>query len=108
MPSLIHREWYNANEARAYPLDDVATQVGDNGNRIPENVLAGLNLRVPDTLTSRIFVSGLTLTEHLATVTFSVDVAGTYQVVAAATVAKPVNVFQNYVVTASYRGSWDG
>jgi len=104
MSATIHKEWYNANEQRDYPLDAQATQVGDDGTRIPEDILADLNLCIPSTLASRIFVSGLTVTSYLVTVTISAKTESGSVAVAAVTVEKPVLVYRNYTVTPLFPG----
>ena len=104
MPATIHRDWYNANESRAYPLDEKATQVGDDGTRLPTDVIADLNFRIPSVLGSYVFLSGFTCTSGLVTATFTAETLSGFVPIAAVTVVRPVTVFRNYAVTPLYPG----
>jgi hypothetical protein len=61
--------WYNANESRSYPLDEAATSLSDEGQRLPSNILADLNLRYPGHLGRYAFVSSLSVTPTLVSLT---------------------------------------
>lgn len=69
--SLI--EFVNSNQNRAYPLDDRATQVADNGMSLPENFLIDCHIWWPLQTGSRIrlMLSSITVTSSLVTATFS-------------------------------------
>lgn len=61
--------WYNANEGRAYPVDDAATCDDDRGRRLPPDLISDLNLRWPTTLGKYAFVTAVANTAALITVT---------------------------------------
>jgi len=66
-------EFVNANQNRAYPLDDAATQIADDGTKLPENFLASCHIWWPLQTNSRVrlMLSSITVTPSLVTATFS-------------------------------------
>lgn len=62
-------EWYNENECRAYPLDDVATAIDDSGNAMPSDIIVDAFVRWPISLGTRAFVSTVTVSAKLITAT---------------------------------------
>jgi hypothetical protein len=68
MPVALH--WYGRNEANLYPVDDTALWVSDPGDSLPAGVLVDCALRWPAALGDRAWVSGVTVTDKLAAVTF--------------------------------------
>lgn len=86
--SFRNKHWTNRNENRGYPLDDSATALSDQGDRLPINIITDMNLRYPETLGRFPFVSSLTVTPNLVSVTVQAAVALTDPLVLA-----PVVVF---------------
>lgn len=72
---MIHNQhFYNLNETRDYPLDDRATATSTNGVRLPPDILCDLTMRYPKSLGLVPFVSAVSVTASLVTVTLqSVD-----------------------------------
>ena len=59
--------FYNSNEIRAYPVDELATGVADSGQMIPKSLLSDLSLAMPRSLSNRAYISAVSRT---ATQTF--------------------------------------
>lgn len=66
---IRNSHWYNMNQLRAYPVDESATVTDDEGTLLPSAILADLNLKFPRTAGKFAFISSVTVTERLATVT---------------------------------------
>jgi hypothetical protein len=97
-------EWYDLNEQIAWPLTDAATQLSDKGQRLPTNILADLNIWFPNTIGSKLYVSSVTVSKKIATVTFVADNMGVRTAAAAVTVTTPMAAYRHYPVTALYPG----
>lgn len=69
---LRNEHWLNLNEGRPYPLDDSGTLISDQGVRMPYHVITDLNLRYPNIIGNYPFVSALTVTPTLVSVTIEV------------------------------------
>lgn len=86
--------WYSQNEGRPYPLDDTATSIADDGNRLPANILVDMNLRWPSTLGRYAFVSAVSNTPAALTLTIqaanSPDDTSSFSPLAVLTVRKPI------------------
>jgi hypothetical protein len=67
--AIRNLHWYTQNEGIAYPVDEAATAVDDNGRRLPSHVLADMQLRWPLTLGRYAFLSALSVTPSLVTLT---------------------------------------
>ncbi len=67
--AIRNAHWYSRNEASAYPLDDIATATDHRQQRLPNNVLVDLNLRWPDTWGRYAFISSLTVTPTIVSLT---------------------------------------
>lgn len=65
--AIRNNHWYNLNEQRYYPLDDIASAVSDQGQLLPSALIADLRLRWPRELGQYAFLSALSLTPHLLT-----------------------------------------
>jgi hypothetical protein len=102
------QSWYDLNCSRAYPLDDAASAVDDQGIRLPSHFIADLNLKFPSTAGQYVYLSGITVTERLVTLVFlatnDLDDASACVPLAAVTVEKPVTCFRQYAVDALYPG----
>lgn len=66
---IVNQHFYNLNEMRNYPLDDAATAIATSGARLPSDVLADLTLRFPQALGRVAFLSSLSVTPTLVTLT---------------------------------------
>ncbi len=67
---IRNRNFYDLNGSRSYPLDDRATRTGDQGERLPNDVLVDASLRFPSHLGGYAYLSSLTVTKTLVTATF--------------------------------------
>lgn len=114
--TVLRHNWYNLNAQRAYPLDDAATHVTDDGRRLPADILVDCHIRFPSVLGEYLFVSAVTVTDRLVTLTFlasdtpaaaiagSSASGGTFTPVAAVSLVKPLDTFRHYAVQALYHG----
>ena len=66
--AIRNNHWYNLNEQRDYPVDDVASAISDNGDRLPSSLIADLRLRWPSELGRYAFISAAAVTSGLVTV----------------------------------------
>lgn len=97
--------WYNQNEGRAYPVDDSASAVADDGVRLPSNIVTDLSLRWPATLGNHAFVSAVSNTDALVTVTIqATDGTSAFVPLAAVSVKKPITEGRMYPVKAQAEG----
>ena len=62
--------WSNANEQRGYPLHDLATKQSPDGTKLPSDILADANIMVPESAGKFVFVSSVSITPGLVSVTF--------------------------------------
>jgi hypothetical protein len=100
--------WYNLQSTRRYPLDDRATGTGDDGTRIKDDVLVDCQLRFPNTYGEYAYISGITITERLVTVTILAASSPTattgFIPLAAVSLVKPVQRHTYYPITALQPG----
>jgi hypothetical protein len=105
---IANQGWYNRNEGRNYPLDDAATAVADLGGRLPGNVLADFNLRWPADFGRYAFVSALSVTPTLVTLTIqaaeAADSVAGFQPLAVVSVRRPVTAHRAYALRAQAAG----
>lgn len=66
---IRNNHWYNLNELRPYPVDDIATITDNDGAFLPHNIIADIQLKFPNTAGTYAFLSSVTVTEMLVTVT---------------------------------------
>ncbi len=89
---ITNQHFYNLNETRDYPLDDRATATSIDGKRLPPDVLVDLTLRFPVALGRVAFLSSLSVTPTLVTMTFqavdSVDTPDVFRPLAALSLAR--------------------
>jgi hypothetical protein len=71
--AIRNNHWYNLNEQRYYPVDDVASAISDQGDLLPASLIADLKLRWPLELGKYAFLSAVTLTARLITVMIEVS-----------------------------------
>lgn len=105
---IRNQNFYNLQNTRRYPLDDLSTGTDDRGVRLRDSIIADLRVRFPETLGKFLYVSGISITERLVTVTFlaanSVDEGATFTPVAAITLEKPVVEGRHYLLNPLYPG----
>lgn len=65
--AIRNNHWYNLNEQRSYPIDDTATALSDEGNRIPSSLISDLRLRWPITYGRYGYISAATITKNIVT-----------------------------------------
>lgn len=108
--------WLNANAQRNYPLDDQSSRVDDAGKELPNSLLCDLNLWMPKDLATTAFISSVTLSPSLISITIcghdtrAPQDAGVASFIplAALTVTKPALPGRNYPLTgfAPGIGGW--
>jgi hypothetical protein len=100
--------WYSINEGRSYPVADSATAISDQGDRLPGNIIADMNLRYPDTMGLYPFLSSVSVTDNLVSLTIqastSIVAVSGFAPVAVLTVPKPVVEGRHYKVEAQVPG----
>jgi hypothetical protein len=105
---IRNQNFYSLQSTRRYPLDDLSTGTDDRGVRLRDNILADLHIRFPVTLGNYVYVSGISVTKRLVTVTFlaatSQDTAAEFTPLAAITLVKPVIENRQYLLEALYPG----
>jgi len=69
---IRNNHWYNLNEQRFYPLDDTASARSDNGDLLPNSLIADLRLCWPREYGEHAFISAATSTPGLVTVLIEV------------------------------------
>jgi hypothetical protein len=72
--AVRNQHWYNANETRSYPIDETASQISDQGERLPSNILSDINLRYPKILGEFPFLSSVGVTDNLVSITIQASV----------------------------------
>jgi len=75
MRSDSYIQWYNENEGRAYPLQEVATKVSDGGHQLPDDIIVDMGLMVPPTYEDT-YVSSVRVTSSVVTVGISSSASG--------------------------------
>lgn len=105
---IRNQNFYNLQQLRRYPLDDLSTGTDDVGVRLRDTILADLRLRYPNTLGNVIYVGGINVTERLVTLTLlaadNVDSVDAFTPVAAITLVKPVVEHREYLLEPLYPG----
>ncbi len=69
---IRNNHWYNLNEQRFYPLDDTASARSDNGDLLPNSLIADLRLCWPKEYGEYAFISAAASTPSLVTVLIEV------------------------------------
>lgn len=114
MGDTVFTGWLNRNETRKYPLHDMATKQAADGHVLPDGVLADMQLLVPQSVGGYVFVSSLSITPGLVSLTIlATDVDPTSEVsaspaifvpLAAISVARPIDMYRNYAFDSLYPG----
>lgn len=106
--AIRNQHWYSINEGISYPIDETATNLADdNGTLVQNNIITDLYLRWPSTLGEYAFISSLTVTESLVSVTFLVSTAmvgGVIKPLAVLSVPRPVTQGRQYALNAQNDG----
>lgn len=91
---IRNAHWYSLNEGISYPVDEVATCVDDAGRRLPSNIIVDMNLRWPDTQGRYAFVSSISVTANIVSLTIQaatdLDDASSFVPLAVVAVPQPV------------------
>ena len=66
---IRNQHWYNLNEGREYPLDASASSMTDDSKQLPSNIITDIQVRYPETLGAYPFVSAVSVTDTLITIT---------------------------------------
>jgi len=106
--ALVFTEWLNANENRKYPLHDEAGAVG-----LPNDILADANIWIPRSAGACVFLSSVSITNSLITMTFAAasenPICGSpspsFVPVAVLNVKKPAVRFKNYALVPYIDGA---
>lgn len=69
---IRNNHWYNLNEQRSYPLDDTASCVSDDEQRLPNTIIQDIRVRWPIQYGKYAFVSAVSATPHIVTVMIEV------------------------------------
>ena len=104
---IRNQHWYSINEGIAYPIDETASCVADDGSIVQNNIITDLYLRWPSTLGEYAFISSLTVTDTLVSVTFLVSTAlvdGIIKPLAVLSVTRAVTEGRQYALNAQVEG----
>lgn len=86
--------WYSRNEGISYPLDDAATMADDADVLLPNNIITDLMLRWPNIYGDYAFISSVTVTDRVVSVTIlsapAIDTEDSFSPLAVVTVPMPV------------------
>lgn len=98
-----NQNWYDLQEGRRYPLDDLSTGIDDSGEPIADNIIVDCHIRFPNTLGEYAYVSALHVSDNIVTAIISaattVDSQTTFKPIAAISLAKPIEIGVNQPVT---------
>lgn len=105
--SRRNRHWNSLNEVRSYPLDEQATGLSDDGVPLRPNVLVDLQLRYPRRLGRYPFLSSVSVTPNLVTLTFQaaddLDSPG-FTPLGVVAIPQPVEEDRQYAIEAHTAG----
>lgn len=107
--SVRNPNWYVLNSTRSYPVADSGNLTDASEKLLPHHIVVDLNLTFPELAGKYAFISGVTTTPRLVTVTISAAAqpAGSGAVgvpLAAVTLAQPVTLGRPYPLDALYPG----
>lgn len=114
MGNTVFTGWLNRNETRKYPLHVDATKESSDGTVLPDGVLADMQLLVPQSAGNHVFVSSLSITPGLVSLTIlaceedpagsSSATVGDFVPLAAISVPRPIEIYRNYAFDSLYPG----
>lgn len=105
--AIRNQNWYNLQETRRYPLDDISTGEDDNGGVLRDNIIVDCHIRFPSTLGNYLYIQGLTISNGLVTVVFGAAQnmsAERLKTIAAVSLQKPIDQNINYAITSIVPG----
>jgi hypothetical protein len=111
--SLFNIPWLNANASRNYPLEDAAGKRDDLGAELPDDIITDINIWFPDSLGLTAFVSSVSITPNMVSVTIcahdsrifqAAGTAGKFTPLAAISIPKPVDRYRNYQLSGFQTG----
>lgn len=112
--AIVFEDWLARNEARTYPLHDLATRESASGLFLPEDIFTDAHLSVPASAGKAVYVSSVGITEGIVSATFSGvpnnpletggPLPGTPVPLAAVRTSRPLTPYKNYAVEALYPG----
>ena len=110
---VIQQDWLNQNELRRYPLHDAATAMAANGVALPDDIIVDANIWIPRTAGKFVFVSSVSVTPGIITVTFAATDAtpfggspsSAFVPVGVVSVVRPAIRFKNYPMTPFIQGA---
>lgn len=103
-----NRQFYDVNETISYPIDDTATSIDDEGQRIPSSIVVDLQIRYPNIYGDFPFISAITVSKKIVTLVVQVATAieEPYDLIAVAvvTITKPITESRQYALQALVPG----
>lgn len=114
---IVFQEWLNANEGRAYPINDRASRLDKNAKLLPNNIIADANIWLPKSAGRSVYLASVGLSPNLVSLTFAAtdftfcegasSSSGTPSFVplAVLSLTKPITRFKNYPLQAIYPGA---
>lgn len=103
-----NQNWYDLQEGRRYPLDDLSTGIDDAGEPIADNIIVDCHIRFPNTLGNYAYISALHVSDNIVTAIVSVaDAVGSpavFKPIASISLAKPIETGVNQPVTPLVHG----
>ena len=100
--AVRNHDWYNLNEQRPWPLDELALLKDKDGQVFPHDLIAGFYIRFPETVGDRAYFSSFTVSPDIVTATILSTNDNTP--LAAVSVRRPINSGRHYELEALYPG----
>lgn len=101
--------WLNANETRPYPLADSADLRSVQGDRMPHDIIADINIRYPNDLGEYPYLAAVSVTDQLVSLTIqaatSLSDTSSLSPIAALGLAKPLVEGRPYALESQYPGA---
>ena len=106
--SVRTRNWYAARGTQAYPVDENATGISDEGTSLPHDIIVDCSLNWDPGYGQYAFISSVTVTPKIVSIIISAcnsttTVAG-FTPLAVVTTPQPVTAFTHYAVEALQAG----
>lgn len=106
--SVRTRNWYAARGTQAYPVDENATGLNDNGVSLPHDILVDCSINWDPSYGQYAFISSVTVTDKIVSIIISAcdtpTTASSFIPLAVVTTPQPVNAFTHYAVEALQPG----
>lgn len=97
---ITNIKWVNTNSLRKYPIKDTCSGVDNNGNTLPNDIIADINLIAPNTISSnpvnKIFISSVGISKNIVSVTLAIEDGSNFTPIAAVSVGPSLVVGKNY------------